>query len=363
VVAAAGQQQYFYRKEIFFFAGLALCGVIVFGVQRLRSRQFRKLAAYSTAVFLFVVSVVLALIHEIFPFLAAPAFAFLLYATIRSAHPQSGRSASAARHWTCAFFVLHAVIFLSMLLVFRTTEANAAGIWAHLCPTDRIAISVSGSMDGGIENLSLGASKVFPLLFQVLNTGTAWFYLAPLMLLMLYSLALVAFNEDPNESLQPRSPSWTLCYISLVAFALPEFMLGWDWGRWLSGITTSFLVVWLAVDAQNLLVTDNFILSSRFINRPKVQAWGRRMSAASRSYSRIVQTHKTAALLLLLLFAATFRLPELYLAEAPGDLTSIALQMLKSLAHDRHTLWGAIKYESAIDWGGVVQSAAGISAN
>ena len=256
----------------------------------------------------------LSLIHEGFLFLGAPANVFLLIAAVRAMDISAARKAgSLERRAAWAYAGLNALLFFAMEY-FRGGARSSTVIWNGLNPADRNMIWPLKFTAIGFLSHSTGQLLGEP--WGVLVSGNAWFWLVPLAGLMLYCLALVVLNRDPSSASEEDGPElnrWIACYLTLTACALPIFFLGEDWGRWISSINLSFLILWLSVPVSSLPTLD-----LKRVKRIRAARIGsQELKRMLHSYAAFVMRHRQAAVGAMILFAITFRLPETFLE--PSD--------------------------------------------
>ncbi len=127
---------------------------------------------------------------------------------------------------------------------------------------------------------------------------------------------------------------WIGCYGVIFAGTIPAYILGWDWGRWVDATSTTFLLVWLALREQDVAP---FAAQAAQPFRPQLQRHqvSSRIARAAQAWSRFVEAHRTATLSVLLLFALTFHLPELYLDDRQAFIVKFGFDLVRSLLH-RH---------------------------
>jgi hypothetical protein len=314
-------REFFYRKEIFFQTALAITALAVSLLPRVSNRAARRLLTSCIFAAIFILGVALILVHEGFLFLSAPANFFLIMAAARtiespiSAEPKK----TLPSRLGLAYIGFMVLVFLA-LLPFHGGAKASIEIWNGLNPSDRTMLGPFNLSAIGWMSHSFAQLVSEPV--AVLISGMAWFWLVPIAGLMLFSLALVAINLDPEASLEARDESfqrWVLCYLTLLACSVPIFFIGRDWGRWIDSVNLSFLILWLSIPPPTLnpFRSANHTLAAR-------------LAHLSRTYAEFIQGHKPAAIAVMLLFALTFRFPESILE--PSDPRYI-------LYLGGHTLW------------------------
>jgi hypothetical protein len=315
-------KELFYCKEMFFFTMLAASGLGLSAVRSLPLGTIRKLASLTLAMLILLGGVVCSLIHEAFLFLALPAAMYLLVAVVRLAEgTEESDSKSGVLEYRAAsvFVVLIVASFFVTAAFFHGGVHASDGIWANLNPIDRTLAFDSGGPHrgrGGIGSLEAGVKELWLLPLVLLQGGMTWWYLSPLVLLFLYSISLVALSDDSDVPNDHRLLPWLRCYGVLLLCSSPMFCLGWDWGRWINAVNISFLLVWLALRKEEL-----FEPFSR-LRLPALRGWlaehrfeERLLPVVSRG-ERWIRQHASVVVCFLLLFALTFRVPQMYLNDS-----------------------------------------------
>lgn len=314
--AMAASHQFFYRKEIFSTSTLAVSALAISLLRQISSRGVRRFAAACMIALIFPLGVVLSLIHEGFLFLAAPANLFLLIAAVRAmdiSSPTVTSARSLERGVAWAYAGLNLLVFLAMGY-FRGGARSTVAIWNGLNPADRDMISPLKFT--AIGWLSHSMRQLLGEPGAVLISGMTWFWLIPLVGLMLYCLALVVLNRDAKNNSDDHGRDfdrWIGCYLTLAACSLPIFFLGEDWGRWLSSINLSFLILWLSLPASSLPMPN----LDRVKSIPATRVALQELKKMLHSYAAFVMRHRQAVVGAMLFFAITFRLPETFLE--PSD--------------------------------------------
>jgi hypothetical protein len=311
--AAVSWNEYFARKEMFFYSALTVSALAISLVQSVKHDTLRRIAAYCIIGFIGASSVLLMLVHEAFIFLAAPANLFLIIAAARAAGTSSARPRRAdaiIKGMAYVYIGTLALLFVCTML-FHGDNAAKMQIWNGLSRTDRMIISSDGMAKGGIAfiNMSIGQQLRMPV--HVLLSGFGWYWLGAFVMLMMYCLTLVALNiEDTSEDKCQELYRWGSCYLTLVMFAVPIFLITADWGRRIASINFSFLVLWLSVAPQNLAQVAMNRLPQRLIRRTRLDGLSSRLRGISVNYASFVVRHRRALIATMLVFAMTFRLPE-----------------------------------------------------
>jgi len=328
VFSMAVAHEFFYRKEIFFPTALALAALVVSILPAITHNGLRRYTAFCLIGFIFLLSAVLSLIHESFLFLSAPASLFLLVAAVRAVDtPSFAIVTGFERHLARAYVGFTLILFL-LMGYFHGSEGTSNTIWNGLNPTDQLMIGSIAKSAIGWTSHSLVQLIGEPV--AVMISGMAWFWLIPLVGLMLYCLALVALNLDANAVDRDGDfYRWVGCYLTLAACAVPIFFLGRDWGRWIASFNLSFLILWLSIPAGSL-ATFNL---GRLLQRPVMRSLCDRVKRLSQAYASTVRQHKSATAVTMFVFAVTFKFPESVLE--PSDPRYI-------LYLGVHTIWMAV---------------------
>jgi hypothetical protein len=332
VFSMTAAHEFFYRKEIFFCTALALSAFAVSVLPEITHQGARRFAAFCIVAFVFSVSAVLSLVHESFLFLSAPANLFVVIAAARAVNPHSvsvlhERSFEKGLARIYGSFV--ALLFLCMGY-FHGSEKSSNAIWNGLSPADRLMIGSIGKSAIGWTSHSLVQLVGEPV--AVMISGMAWFWLVPAGGMMLYCLALVALNLNPATGSDAGGQEfyrWVQCYLTLAACAVPIFLLGRDWGRWIASFNLSFLILWLSIPSRNLAT---FSLG-RWKQKAVVSGFRDRIERLSQAYVKMVRQHNSATAVTMFLFAITFRYPESILE--PSDPRYILYMGV-------HTIWRAV---------------------
>jgi hypothetical protein len=298
--------EFFYRKEAFFLTFLAISGLGLFVLRGWTSAYLRKLGALVLIAFIFLMGPVLTLVHEGFIFVSAAANVVLLLAIARALFIDDRASAAWGKRLALSYSTLITVVFL-LSCYFRGGPDVASAIWRTLNPADRAMISPDGTMYGGIGAIASSFSSLICMPLHVFVSGLAWFWLVPLVGLMLYSLTIVDLNlmGAPHQRIQSLK-SWGIIYGFLFVCLLPAFFLGWDWGRWIASLNLSFLILWLAVSESEL---PGRVRGTASAANPNTGSRDLGMAIIA-AYDSLVHTKTSWVVALLILFAITFRLPE-----------------------------------------------------
>ncbi len=335
VFQMAFTREMFNRKEVFFFSFLAVAGIGLHALRRIPAGSaMRRYAAYGLIAFIWYGGVACSLIHEGYLFLAAPATMYLLVAAVRlSAIRTGGAVAGRAREnrVSASFIGTIAFSFLLSATVFHGTAVQGATIWFHLRPGDLAILQSTGP--GGIGSLSSGALDLLHEHIMHFQTGLAWWHLAPVALLFGYCSVLIGLNISPVRADGEGLLRWLRCFGILALGNLPIYFIGFDWGRWISSLFFSYLLVWLSVQDDELFVPLprlRFNVMRGWLAKRGFQSLPVELASSA---VRLVQRNCAATVSLLLLFALTFRLPELGLVESNEFIGSALAGFIVSKVH------------------------------
>jgi hypothetical protein len=288
--------EFYFRKEIVFHVYLAAIAILYLLLRRHPDRTgLRWLAGLVIAAG----SLVLPLVHEGFLFLTAIPSAVLLYWLV--AERQRSTALAAA-----TMYLALAVLEFLVLASFRGTPGIADAIWASLDPADRALISPDGAIAGGIAAVGWNLKTGLALAVTVMTSGTAWYwaFMAAASAAYLAITALASTREPERRRSRVR---WVLALYALCLIgALPLFLLGWDWGRWIAAVNLSVVI---------LTCAGGFTAPLPLAQVERLR--GRLSSGALVS----------AALIVALLFGVSFKLPECCIVGS-GDPSYRLLQKL-----------------------------------
>jgi len=324
--------QFFYRKEALFLSFLAVTSLGFSLLRSWGSPSIRRLGAVILIALILVAGPVLCLVHEGFLFLAAPANLILLLAIVPYLSLRNPtRTPIICRYVGAAYSVAIAATFL-VECWFRGSAKLAQAIWQNLNPADRAMITAGGAVEGGVSTLSFSIFDALRMPFHVLISGLAWFWLVPILGLMLYCLTTVALDLDANVGERIRNlQCWSQMYAFLFLCVSPAFLIGWDWGRWIANLNLCFLVLWLAISEDYLPQVAPFPKGWRIFS-PDL---GAAILAACDSF---LQRKRAWVIAALVIFAITFRFPESTLQ--PIDTTYVlhdVAEAARALIRDLHT--------------------------
>ena len=245
--------EYYYRKEIFFYITI-LCACFIF--QWWQIYRNRYLALILTG-FIFVTSGLLPLIHETFLFYGWLLFSLMLL----QLHQKNGVPGKKA---FIAYTVVSIVIF-TILIYFKGDANTSEAIWFSLSNSAK-ALTVTSEPAGGISAIGWPLAKALSLLFITLQTGLASYYIFSIILIYLFLGYIVSENRGLDLKQIYLSKQLLLPFCLVAVSFLPLFVLGWDWGRWVMGIWyVSLFIFLLKLDKQIVEFFPNTIRLPRKI--------------------------------------------------------------------------------------------------
>lgn len=293
--------QFFFRKEILFHVVLGLDCVLygLFAVARNEDR--RDLFARALVVFFLVQSLVLPLVHESYVFLSFPAGWLLASAVARARPglPLLSRLTRAAVPAQAALLVVSAV--------FGGDEHVAIRLWRSLNMIERLRISpdAPGTPDGGIMALGWNIGHALHESLYIVWSGQFWVWA-----LAAAGTALVLLLVTTTEVRDLRLVRAHLGRLGFMFLAsTPMYLLGVDWGRWLSAVTISYLLLFFT-DTAVTARTPGWPRPMPTRLRSGAAASPTLIDAAVRPVVGASQPGRTVLVLLAVVFCLSFRTPE-----------------------------------------------------
>ncbi|PTB30285.1 hypothetical protein C9I56_02670 [Paraburkholderia caribensis] len=311
---------YFFRKEIIFHVVLGIDCMLYGAIVKARLETQKVRLALAFFALLFVQGAILPLVHESYLFMSFPA-AWLLARSIASSLPGQKRFAS----FTWAAVVLQAVMF-AICAKFKGSEQVVAHMWSLLGPVDRARISpeTPGVVTGGMEAIGWTVMNNLGGVLHIFTSGQFWIWgfagagtAAVLLLLTLCNTrergAHAPLDEAPTSDLD--TVRWHLAKLAFLFVTCgPMFVLGVDWGRWISSVTICYLFL-MFVDDARLIAPPDLLAAVPKRWKPKVDAARDFVLYDALGVVRgTTARHRKALLLLALLFCLSFRTPECCLA-------------------------------------------------
>ncbi|MGF6777649.1 hypothetical protein [Paraburkholderia sp. GAS334] len=298
---------FFFRKEIVFHVALGLDCLLYSVIARSTVEPRRLRAAWFFAAFFLVQAAVLPLLHESYAFISFPA-AWLLARRLAAMFPAQPALARVVK----AAIALQVVMFL-MCAAFKGNPDIASQIWHMLAPSDRSLISPGAPAVPGGGISAIGWSTVFNLsgVAFLFMGGQFWVWgfagvgiAAILVLVTLWNGR--GYGLAHEEMLRRHMAQLGFLFVA----SLPMYLLGIDWGRWLSSVSISYLLLFF-VDGPSAITVPNLTLLVPRALRTRM-ALSFDISPLDVMHSIVASTsrHRKALFLLALFFCLTFRAPE-----------------------------------------------------
>ncbi|WP_321961105.1 hypothetical protein [Paraburkholderia sp. J7] len=299
--------EYFFRKEMLFHISLAINCLIYVYISRADTDAARTPAAWLFFVMFLAQCAILPLFHEGFVFISFPAF-YLLARRVAQMFP--ARRVFTWLVWLGLFIQL---LMLAVCFVFRGNPHLAGEMWMMLDPALRASLSPK-SPDipfGAVTVLGWSALANLSLSLHVLVSGQFWEWALGAVGIGAV-LAFITSRRDASGGV--CSPDLLRRHLAILWFlalcSTPIFVLAMDWGRWLSAVSLSYVMLLLADGTGSITVPDVLRLvpvALRARLEPSIQYVSRDLIPAIAFRSG----HNGKTLFALSLFyCLTFRLPE-----------------------------------------------------
>ena len=209
------------------------------------------------------------------------------------------------------YLCIQVILFL-LLSHYKGNSMMAQLMWGKLSPTDRAIIATDGHSIGAIETIGWGFPNALWVAAQVIISGFGWYWLVPLVGGFWYCLSLTLLGtkskSGPTDGSYQTS-LWVSCYLTLFMATTPLYVLGVDWGRWINAINFSFIILWLAIEPQNLgriaTICPGFSTAQVFLQKPASA-----IQNITGAYANFWLRHSRTLITSMLLFAFTFQVPE-----------------------------------------------------
>ncbi len=272
--------EFFFRKEVLFEVHLAAVACLFLAARRVRSPTVSAALDIVSAILLLAGSVVLPLVHEGFLFMSAIPASLLLFWMASRWVPRRALALSAA--YLCLVF-----LYFCGLALFKGNDSVARAIWASLHPADRALIGGGTQPRDAVEALGISLWGAMRFARATFTAGYAWYWGFIVAASAVYFAGLCqAVRGDARPAM-----GWVgTVYAACLAASLPLFLLGLDWGRWISATNVSVALLVCAGEFKQPL--PRMIALPRWAGRIPSNRW------------RLVD------LVVLLLFGASFKVPE-----------------------------------------------------
>ena len=169
-------------------------------------------------------SLALMLVHEDFFFLCPPAIVLSMYGICE-------REDRIMSVFAPLLYLLTLVALFGFLAVHRGNSEIVAEIWESIGPISRKLASNNGQPGGGIVALDWGLLKAMSLPLIVVASGYAPYWMIPIVVSVLGAVTYSSLTSIAGSAGGARG---LVVYALLFVGALPLFLLGFDWGRWIA---------------------------------------------------------------------------------------------------------------------------------
>lgn len=295
----------YYRKEVLFYAYIALiCVIYLLARRTARTTPSYLLDALNCGA-IAIFSIALSFVDEVFLFIGALPSIVVLYWIISLRRP-------AWRLRAPAIYAAAMVGLFLMFVAYKGDRSYAQAIWASLNPADRALISGNGEIGGGLASIGWGPGRELGEVLAVILKGTAWYYLFAIPVSLVYILATVGLfcgDGDKKQTAAARCLWATKIFLLCIAAVAPLFVLAADWGRWIIAVN---------------MMTAPLICAGEFTAPLPFPARAPHAGFAQITSSSYVGF---ACGVLLLLTALTFRIPECCLVGSGDGFTKMEFQL------------------------------------
>lgn len=224
--------EYFYRKEIFFYIAIFFCCL---GYQHWTKKP-NKFVSLALTTFILLASALLPLVHESFIFFCGLVFSLILF----SLHFKN----RTIQYRTVIGYVTFIVLAFVLITSYKGDSATSATIWQSLSNSVK-SISDDTGPRGGIVAIGWTLAEGFRLSSVAILNGMASYYLFPLALVYLVLGFIVAEKRSINLKNLYLSKEFALPFLLITLTFVPLFFAGWDWGRWIMGIWCVALCIFM----------------------------------------------------------------------------------------------------------------------
>jgi hypothetical protein len=272
--------EFFFRKEVLFEVHLAAVACLFLAARRVRPPAVSAALDLAAALVLLAGSVVLPLVHEGFLFAGAiPASLMLFWISSRRV-PRRALAISAA-------YLGLVLLYFCGLALFKGNASTGQVIWDSLHPADRAVIGGGAKPRDALEALGISLWGAMRFARATITAGYGWYWGFIVVASAAYFAGLCqAVRGDARTAM-----GWAgTVYAACLAASLPLFLLGLDWGRWISA--TNISVVLLVCAGEFTQPLPRTIVLPPWAGRIASNRW------------------RLVALIVLFLFGASFKIPE-----------------------------------------------------
>ena len=231
--------EYYYRKEILFYVAI-VCACFAYRIWKNNNNRYLALIL---AGYIFFISIFLPLVHEAFIFYGWLISTLIIY--------QLYQADSVLRKRMILSYTALSIIIFGVLSVYKGDANTSLKIWMSLSDAAKSPSLGSSEPAGAISAIGWSMMKGLSLSAIAVQTGLASYYVFSISLMYLFLGYIVAERRglDPKDaylSMELLAP-----FGMVVASFTPLFILGWDWGRWVTGIWyVSLFIFLLDLDRQ-----------------------------------------------------------------------------------------------------------------
>ncbi|CAG9272226.1 hypothetical protein [Paraburkholderia unamae] len=300
--------EYFFRKEMLFHISLAIDCLLYISICRAGTDARRLPAAWLFFVVFLAQCVALPLVHEGFVFISFPAFYLLARRVAQMLAPTH-----LTFTWLVRLGLFIQLVMLGVCFLWRGSPQLASEMWMTLDPALRALLSPK-SPDipfGAVTVLGWSTLANLAMSLHVVVSGQFWEWAVGAIGISAV-LAFITSRRDASAGV--CSPDLLRRHLAILWFlalcSIPIFILAMDWGRWLSAVALSYLMLLLA-DGTGSITTPDVMsrvpAALRARLEPCFQYVSRDLIPAIAYRSG---RHGKALFFLSLFYCLTFRLPE-----------------------------------------------------
>ncbi len=289
----AKSNAFFQRKEILGTVSLEVVCLLYLLLVSAKSKRFATMALAALLVWTFASSIAFSFVHEAYLFLQLPAVYLILRCVARDFEGVRG-----LKYVPAAFVGVHILLFANDS-IFKGSAAQVQAIWASLNPADQVFISPAPPHvpAGGIVAIGYTLLKGIAYGMSVILSTGLWLWIFVLVTMVLFSLLVTICQNDRIVWKNEKIASSMNVLLFLIIASLPIYIVGSDWGRWISTTTTIYLIL-------------SFTFAQRELTQP-LSCTPLRISAEQcGGLVKLVDYYKLLLLAVAFTFCLTFSYPE-----------------------------------------------------
>jgi hypothetical protein len=266
IASMARNNDLYFRKEILFLIVLEICCLLYLAIARVGLRSAQTGLLFVLLLLIFSSATILPFIHEAYLLYGAPSI-FLLLFNLSREFPE--------RHYLTRLLWLYPLFPICGFVIaalFKGDQSTAIAIWNSLSEIDRMIMNPSEPWKPYGQIMTLGYSTLNGIAHgaKVVLSGAFWFWAfiagSVLALLTVFTGLLYVKDKDPIQA------TTSLSLVPLLFIAELPIFLGSDWGRDITNISLSYLVLAYGLKGRVLVppIANNFVPDVRWVmNRPK----------------------------------------------------------------------------------------------